>query len=229
MAAAESGVASSRVVFSREATRTFLAILSELNVAELLDSRRQRNQAVFRRVEEAMERLGFHWTWQQLRTHWKNLEGKCNKVDAQNKSGAAPSAWPWYEEMSALLAHHPMSQAREYGVDSEADEDWDGIAVVRNSVPKFMSLGDCLASTDASSSGPQPKRPGRGKNTDLVQLLAKQQRHSAELLKENSELLFQQQKELLEIEKNNIQEIMTGITTSFMQGTQAMMSQLLTQ
>ncbi|CAN7976157.1 unnamed protein product, partial [Ixodes persulcatus] len=217
----------------REATRTFLAILSELNVAELLDSRRQRNQAVFRRVEEAMEQVGFHWTWQQLRTHWKNLKGKYNKErDAQNKSGAAPSTWPWYEEMSALLAHRPMTQAREYGVDSEADEDWDGVAV------EEIELGDDVqdflpgtsSSTDASSSGPQPKRPRHGKNTDLGELLAEQQRRNAELLKENSEVQFQQQKELLEIEKKkNIQEIMTSITTSFLQGTQAMMSQLLTQ
>lgn len=80
MAAAESGPASSRVLLSRKATRTFLAILSELNVAELLDSRQQRNQAVFRRVEEAMEQVEVHWTWQQLRTHWKNLKGKYNKV-----------------------------------------------------------------------------------------------------------------------------------------------------
>ncbi|CAN7981649.1 unnamed protein product [Ixodes pacificus] len=118
-----------------------------------------------------MEQLGFHWTWQQLRTHWKNLKGKYNKErDAQNKSGAAPSmrTWPWYEEINALLAHRPLTQAREFGVDSEADEDWDGIRVGgKLSLPKFMFLGDCLASTRASSSGPQSKRPKRGKNTDL--------------------------------------------------------------
>lgn len=49
--------------------------------------------------------------------------------DAQNKSGAAPSTWPWHEEMNALLAHRLVTLAKKYGVDSEADEDWDGVAV----------------------------------------------------------------------------------------------------
>ncbi|XP_077513551.1 uncharacterized protein LOC144124627 [Amblyomma americanum] len=67
-----------------------------------------------------MANLGYHWTWQQLRNCWKNLKKRftAERLE-QERSGAAPSAWKWYDHMSALLSHRPMMQAREYGVDSQ--------------------------------------------------------------------------------------------------------------
>ncbi|XP_077492277.1 uncharacterized protein LOC144103432 [Amblyomma americanum] len=67
-----------------------------------------------------MANIGYHWTWQQLRNCWKNLKKRftAERLE-QERSGAAPSAWKWYDHMSALLSHRPMVQAREYGVDSQ--------------------------------------------------------------------------------------------------------------
>ncbi|KAK8786683.1 hypothetical protein V5799_023540 [Amblyomma americanum] len=67
-----------------------------------------------------MANLGYHWTWQQLRNCWKNLKKRftAERLE-QERSGAAASAWKWYDHMSALLSHRPMVQAREYGVDSQ--------------------------------------------------------------------------------------------------------------
>lgn len=69
-----------RVCFSQAETIAFLAIVDEMRIGELLDSRRQCNQVPFVRIQEETSRLGYTWTWQQLRTHWKNLKGRYNKV-----------------------------------------------------------------------------------------------------------------------------------------------------
>ncbi|CAN7938885.1 unnamed protein product [Ixodes hexagonus] len=175
-----------------------------MNISELLDSRRQRNQVLFRKVQAEMEALGYHWSWQQLRTHWKNLKGRYNKErESQNKSGAAPSTWTWFEEMSALLAHRPMAEAREYGIDSQAQDEWDD---TRTDMSELEADEPEEGTSQGTSQGtsyaePPPKRPRRSKNAELAELLAEQHRRNADLLQQHSQVLFQQQKELLEQEK----------------------------
>lgn len=71
---------SSRVSFTSEETAAFLAIVSEMNISEHLDSRRQRNQAYFQKIEAEMSNLRYRWSWQQLRTHWKNLKARYSNV-----------------------------------------------------------------------------------------------------------------------------------------------------
>ncbi|CAN7986938.1 unnamed protein product [Ixodes hexagonus] len=184
-----------------------------MNISELLDSRRQRNQVLFRKVQAEMEALGYRWSCQQLRTHWKNLKGRYNKAGARfSVSGAAPSTWTWFEEMSALLAHRP-AEARECGIDSHAQDDWYDTRTGLNIAPRCILLGDCLACTfgcrESVGNGryaePPPKRPRRSKNAELAGLLAEQHRRNTDLLREHSQVLFQQQKQLLEEEKKNMQ------------------------
>lgn len=97
-----------------------------------------------------MQELGYRWSWQQLRTHWKNLKAKYNKVRSRiitinsfircsvfvqcpavsfffrqelyevNKIGAESSAWVYFDEMNAILAHRPRAQVARTGVDSDA-------------------------------------------------------------------------------------------------------------
>ncbi|XP_075553465.1 uncharacterized protein LOC142586092 [Dermacentor variabilis] len=142
---------SPRVYFSAEETAAFLAIISEMRIGELLDSRRQRNQVHFVRVEEEMRRLGYIWTWQQLRTHGKNLKGKYNKErELQKLSGAAPSKWRWYSEMSAILSHRPMVEAQEYDVDSDA----------------VSEAQDSQTSERSDADGWQPESEGRAQSPD---------------------------------------------------------------
>ncbi|KAH7933714.1 hypothetical protein HPB49_015985 [Dermacentor silvarum] len=185
-----------------------------MNIGELLDLRRQRNQVYFQKIQAEMANLGFHWTWQQLRTHWKNLKGRYNKERVeQNRSGAAPSSWLWYAEMSAILSHRPMTEAQAYGIDSQVDTEVD----------------DSRTASGSNTPVPRAKRPRRTRNAELAEILAEQQNRTAETLKKHTELIFEQQRQLLEDEQKKFGEIISTISTSFLQGTQAMLAQLLSQ
>ncbi|XP_075541838.1 uncharacterized protein LOC142587433 [Dermacentor variabilis] len=224
--------ASTRVSFTREETSSFLAIVSEMNISELLDSRRQRNQAHFQKIQAEMAALGYHWSWQQLRTHWKNLKSRYNKeLLEQSKSGAGKSTWQWFSEMNALLAHRPMSQALHYGIDSnEPDESEDSRAdTCASEADDVETLRSTQSSPEASCSQPPRKRSRYSKHSELRELFADQQSRSAELLRQHTDMIFQQQRQLLQEERNNMNQLMANITTSFLQGTQALLSQVFSQ
>ncbi|XP_064462101.1 uncharacterized protein LOC135372415 [Ornithodoros turicata] len=220
----------SRSVFARDETQAFLAIISELNISELLDSRRQRNQVHFERVQKEMEVLGYKWTWQQLRTHWKNLKSRYNKERAaQEKSGAAPSTWTWFSEMNALLAHRPMVEARDYGIDSNAEypDDSQGGRSEPEDESNLENQGFSCSIESSSLSFAQPRsRSRRSRNVELGELLAEQHRRNAEQLQQHADRMFQQQKELLEEERQHMERVVSGISTSYLQGMQLVLNQM---
>ncbi|KAH9378342.1 hypothetical protein HPB48_009931 [Haemaphysalis longicornis] len=57
-----------------------------MDLGALLDSRRQRNQKYFLQIKDKMQELGYRWSWQQLRTHWKNLKTKY-KIGSKQQRG----------------------------------------------------------------------------------------------------------------------------------------------
>ncbi|XP_049524593.1 uncharacterized protein LOC125946139 [Dermacentor silvarum] len=132
--------------------------------------------------------------------------------------------------MSAILSHRPMTEAQAYGIDSHVDTEGDDS---RTDLSEDEEL-QANESTPGSSSGsntpvPRAKRPRRTRNSELAEILAEQQNRTAETLQKHTELIFEQQRQLLEDEQKKLGDIMSTISTSFLQGRQAMMAQLLSQ
>ncbi|KAH8033011.1 hypothetical protein HPB51_005005 [Rhipicephalus microplus] len=75
-------------------------------------------------LERCLKEQGLTWTWEQIRTCWKNSK---KRFMAERlllcKSGGKPSKWKWFDKMSLLLGDCPMVQARDYGVDTAAEDD----------------------------------------------------------------------------------------------------------
>ncbi|KAH8031644.1 hypothetical protein HPB51_019658 [Rhipicephalus microplus] len=75
-------------------------------------------------LERCLKKQGMTWTWEQIRTCWKKLK---KRFTAERlllcKSGGEPSKWKWFDKMSLLLGDRPMVQARDYGVDTAAEDE----------------------------------------------------------------------------------------------------------
>ncbi|XP_077554667.1 uncharacterized protein LOC144169411 [Haemaphysalis longicornis] len=233
MASASNAPASARVTFSSQETYHFLAIISEMDLGALLDSRRQRNQKYFLQIKDKMQELGYGWSWKQLRTHWKNLKTKYNKeLYEVSKSGAEPSTWVYFGEMNAILAHRPRAQAARTGVDSDAvAADGNASDVDEDQSDRTEPEDDTLCATpsasETSSPSSRPRKRRRQGNEELHELLAAQHKSNAQLLEQHANKLFEQQKALLDQEAAHMQQMVTTITGSFLQGTQMMMSALM--
>ncbi|KAH7931501.1 hypothetical protein HPB49_025663 [Dermacentor silvarum] len=143
--------------------------------------------------------------------------------------------------MSAILCHRPMVEAHDYGIDSDAVSIAEEDSTAQSDddrLSSFESLdspGGSQTPSEMSSSPatgstlPPPKRAKKNSTLTPPELLERQHLRTAALLKEQNEVLFEQQNELLQKENDNFKEVMAGITTSFLQGTQAMMAQLARQ
>ncbi|KAH7947802.1 hypothetical protein HPB52_015932 [Rhipicephalus sanguineus] len=67
-----------RFLWTDQATLKVLNLIRELDVVHVLKSKRQRNQQTFMTIEELLSPLGYDWSWQQIRCHWKNLKSRYN-------------------------------------------------------------------------------------------------------------------------------------------------------
>ncbi|KAH8032468.1 hypothetical protein HPB51_025921 [Rhipicephalus microplus] len=74
--------------------------------------------------ERCLKEQGLTWTWEQIRTCWKKLK---KRFMAERlllcKSGGEPSKGKWFDKLSLLLGDRPMVQARDYGVDTAAEDE----------------------------------------------------------------------------------------------------------
>ncbi|XP_037574888.2 uncharacterized protein LOC119457343 [Dermacentor silvarum] len=156
--------------------------------------------------------------------------------------------------MSAILSHRSMVEAQEYGVDSDAvseaqksqttkrsdADNWQPASEGRAQSPDDTTQsterisghspqGSSTSSNDWTGSAPPAKRPRRGKLTELAELMQEQHSTNADMLMDRAELMFEQQKELMKESNYSFKETMTGTTASFLQGTQNMLAQLISQ
>ncbi|KAH8023216.1 hypothetical protein HPB51_011330 [Rhipicephalus microplus] len=103
---------------------TLLALVNEKKLSDLLDSKRQKNKDIIMDLERCLKEQGLTWTWELIRTCWKNLK---KRFTAERlllcKSGGEPSKWKWFDKMGLLLGDHPMVQERDYGVDTAAEDE----------------------------------------------------------------------------------------------------------
>lgn len=63
-----------RTVWTDEEIHTLLALVNEKKLSTLLDSKRQKNKDIFVDLENSVKELRLQWTWEQIRTCWKNLK-----------------------------------------------------------------------------------------------------------------------------------------------------------
>lgn len=98
-------------------------------------------------------------------------------------------------------------------------------------ITNFLCMEDlfCLnaAASETSSPSSRPRKRRRQGNGELHELLAAQHKSNAQLLEQHANKLFEQQKALLDQEAAHMQQMVSTITSSFLQGTQMMMSALM--
>ncbi|XP_037561671.1 uncharacterized protein LOC119440958 [Dermacentor silvarum] len=119
-----------------------------------------------------------------------------------------------------------MSQELHYGIDSnEPDESEDSRADTCESEADddAETLRSTQSSPEASCSQPPRKRTRHRKHSELRELFADHQSRTAELLRQHTDMIFQQQRQLLQEERNSMNQLMANITTSLLQGTQALL------
>ncbi|KAL1436022.1 hypothetical protein MTO96_010778 [Rhipicephalus appendiculatus] len=91
-----------RFLWTDQATLKVLNLIRELDVVHVLKSKRQRNQQTFMTIEELLSPLGYDWSWQQIRCHWKNLKSRYNH-ERRNLRPGQKSSWKYYNVMDSLL------------------------------------------------------------------------------------------------------------------------------
>ncbi|XP_077484460.1 uncharacterized protein LOC144094354 isoform X2 [Amblyomma americanum] len=136
--------------------------------------------------------------------------------------------------MSDLLSHRPLVQARMYGVDSaaEADIDLDSVQYgsCNNDTPGSQtneedigSFADLNASGTSFTSAPPAKRR-RTKESHFEDLLTTMKKNMTSR-EQREELQFQREQDFLKQEQETMKGFLEGISNSFLQGTQALMTQ----
>nr|XP_037280629.1 uncharacterized protein LOC119173951 [Rhipicephalus microplus] len=111
---------SGRFLWTDQATLKVLNLIRELDVVHVLNSKRQRNQQTFMAIEELLSPLGYDWSWQQIRCHWKNLKSRYNH-ERRNLRPGQTSSWKYYSVMDSLLKQQTRAEdfAGGRGDDSE--------------------------------------------------------------------------------------------------------------
>ncbi|KAK8776000.1 uncharacterized protein LOC144098464 [Amblyomma americanum] len=109
-----------RLLWTDQATLSVLNLIKDLDVVHVLQSKRQRNQQTFITIQEHLSPLGYDWSWQQIRCHWKNLKARYNH-ERRNLRPGQKSTWKYYNVMEALLKQRTGGQdsSNARGDDSE--------------------------------------------------------------------------------------------------------------
>ncbi|XP_075738738.1 uncharacterized protein LOC142784008 [Rhipicephalus microplus] len=116
--------------------------------------------------------------------------------------------------MSLLLGDRPMVQARDYGVDTAA-EDENIVLLCDGSEEEGDACDDLETSATSTPSQGEPNTSG----TQRGNLTPDQEKQNT--------IRFEMKNQLLQRELENMKELLAGVTNSFLQGTQALMGQFL--
>ncbi|XP_077554024.1 uncharacterized protein LOC144168904 [Haemaphysalis longicornis] len=233
-----------RTMWTDDEIMTLLALVHQKKLSDLLDTNRQKKTDIFMDLERCHKELGLQWTWEQIRTCWNNLK---KRFTAERllmcKSGAEPSKWKWFDKMNLLLGDHPMVQARDYGVDTAA-EDEDSVLLCDGSGEEEGAADDLetSATSTPSQGGPGPSGtqggtltpdeslpPKRRRTTTFEKALDKMYEKNIEQKEMQNKMRFEMERELLRKEHENTKELLAGVTNSFLQGTQALLGQFFAQ
>lgn len=68
-----------RTMWTDDEITTLLALVNEKKLSDLLDSKRQKNKDILMDLERCLKEQGLTWTWEQIRTCWKNLKKRLRK------------------------------------------------------------------------------------------------------------------------------------------------------
>ncbi|XP_032829564.1 uncharacterized protein LOC116953458 isoform X1 [Petromyzon marinus] len=111
-------VTKTRVWWSDAETRIFLRLIQDFDAGPVLDGKRQRNAAMFKKIQREMSAHGVHKSWQVARCKWKTLKSRyiaakqADGRDDDDTAAAAAGSWikfRFYPEMDAILRGCPCA------------------------------------------------------------------------------------------------------------------------
>uniref|UniRef100_F6VCZ2 Myb/SANT-like DNA-binding domain-containing protein n=1 Tax=Ornithorhynchus anatinus TaxID=9258 RepID=F6VCZ2_ORNAN len=139
---------SAGVHWSRQETRTLLAILGEAEYIRQLQTV-HRNAAVYRAVSERMQQEGFQRTEHQCRSKFKVLKALYLKAsDSQTSRLGDPRRCPFYDTLDHLLRSRLASGADGLTEDPTRTERLEPNVTARRDTPGEVESGDLKAEDD---------------------------------------------------------------------------------
>ncbi|XP_038597425.1 zinc finger and SCAN domain containing 29 [Tachyglossus aculeatus] len=139
---------SAGVHWSRQETRTLLAILGEAEYIRQLQTV-HRNAAVYRAVSERMRQEGFQRTEHQCRSKFKVLKALYLKAsDTQTSRPGEPRRCPFYDTLDHLLGSRSTSKADALTEDPARTERREPNSAARRDAPGEAEGGDLKAEDD---------------------------------------------------------------------------------
>lgn len=104
--------------WSVDETNVLLDILKDLKIINRLDGRKQRNDDLFRDVFEKLNQAGVNRSLEQIKNRWKALKSGFYKAkNDSGRSGAAPTAFVFYQRVNEILGGRPLANTEDNGMD----------------------------------------------------------------------------------------------------------------
>ncbi|XP_061428283.1 uncharacterized protein LOC133355041 [Lethenteron reissneri] len=102
-------VTKTRVWWSDAETRVLLKLIQDINVGTILDGKRQRNAAVFKKIQRELSLRGVEKNWEAARWKWKALKAKYIAAKrAMGRNGAGTwTNFRFYSDMDKILGGRP--------------------------------------------------------------------------------------------------------------------------
>ena len=96
-------------VWADNEVKALIAVWGEGNVQEELDGA-VRNRAVYKKIAQKLQEIGFNRDWKQCRDKIKNLKTKYKEVKDSNKeTRRGRKSCKFFGEMDAILGHRPAT------------------------------------------------------------------------------------------------------------------------
>ncbi|XP_032829565.1 uncharacterized protein LOC116953458 isoform X2 [Petromyzon marinus] len=102
-------VTKTRVWWSDAETRVLLKLIQDINVGTILDGKRQRNAAVFKKIQRELSLRGVEKNWEAARWKWKALKAKyiaAKRAIGRNGAGTWTN-FRFYSDMDKILGGRP--------------------------------------------------------------------------------------------------------------------------
>ena len=109
-----------------EETNVLLEILKEQDIFRRMDQRKVRHSDLLKDVHQKFKDAGYSCSIEQMKNRWKVLKASYHKAkQAVDRSGAAPTNFPFFEKINSFIGGRPIFNVEENGVDIgfRTDED----------------------------------------------------------------------------------------------------------
>ena len=103
-----------------------MEILKEQDIFRRMDQRKVRHSDLLKDVHQKLKDAGYSRSIEQMKNRWKVLKASYHKAkQAVDRSGAAPTNFPFFEKINSFIGGRPIFNVEENGVDIgfRTDED----------------------------------------------------------------------------------------------------------